>query len=491
MLIRIKEIQPRYIGDHFRCKNHPSKLFHPELSNIDCFRGAGTVKLTYWPTTGNETYPVCPFPHAQNHSPLLIQGIYLTLIVHILHPTLSYTFTSPSVYMIVETIWGWNDKCKSSAALGPTFTSQILGFDLTDVNTFYSDPAITERWQVRPLTLNDLAINCANATAGDPEATTIDPCNPRLQIPIALKRLGYPYWAHCGNVDNRFGLFDPPGAIPALDGDFVPVVSTTETSTPGSGGGPTPQPQVTPTTTQPTPTSTPSVPDPTPTPKSSVSSGDPGTPGISSTGNGGVEGVPTPTAKNDPSSTVSIISKLPNGSVTTVLATIPPSNDNNGNTNTNNNNNNPDQGAANTMLIPIATVNGQIISANPGASVIVIPNGSGGQTLSIGGAVATVGSAVVSFGSDGLVVQLPGGVVRTVSVPAAATGSEAAGETGGAGGGKGVGSENGGNGSTSTNESGTAPGPSGPVVLTSNAASWNSASMAGMLAVVGWVVLLL
>lgn len=70
------------------------------------------------------------------------------------------------------------------------------------------------------------------------------------------------------------------------------------------------------------------------------------------------------------------------------------------------------------------TVAGIPITASAGASTIVI----GGQTVTLGGAPITVANNnVVSLGASGLVVQMPGGGVSTIALPAGATISTSAG----------------------------------------------------------------
>jgi len=58
-------------------------------------------------------------------------------------------------------------------------------------------------------------------------------------MPFAIKQWGYPHWYACGNVGNKFGLLDPPYAIPPATG--LPDPGAGETTTPARppGGGPT------------------------------------------------------------------------------------------------------------------------------------------------------------------------------------------------------------------------------------------------------------
>ena len=72
---------------------------------------------------------------------------------------------------------------------------------------------------------------------------------------------------------------------------------------------------------------------------------------------------------------------------------------------------------------PIATIGGQVISAAPGASTILV----GGQTLTAGGVPVTLSGSnnVASLGPSGLVVQYPGGSVSSFARPTAAPSAEA------------------------------------------------------------------
>ena len=61
----------------------------------------------------------------------------------------------------------------------------------------------------------------------------------------------------------------------------------------------------------------------------------------------------------------------------------------------------------------VGIVDGYTISAVPGESAVVI----GGQTVTFGGSLITLADHdVVSLGPNGLVVQMPGGGVTTISV---------------------------------------------------------------------------
>ncbi|KAJ4240455.1 hypothetical protein NW757_012420 [Fusarium falciforme] len=142
------------------------------------------------------------------------------------------TFYSPSVYMIVNTLYGWNE----CGPLGPSTSRAIFGFDLDQVSTLvpYSNSEdTTARRSTRQLYLSDLGIDCDGNYNRSHLATQIAPvkdddtrCNPFLAVPIDAKRWGYPYWKHCGIKNNKFGLFDPPYAVKPLD-NLIPVTATT------------------------------------------------------------------------------------------------------------------------------------------------------------------------------------------------------------------------------------------------------------------------
>jgi hypothetical protein len=167
--------------------------------------------------------------------------------------------------MVVNTIYGWNP----CGPLGPTTSNAIFGFDITDVSTLvpYDDETATTRRATRQLYLSDLGANCpttqdsAAMTNTHPVKNADVRCNPNLIIPKQIKEIGLPYWNHCGNVGNKFGLFDPPYAMPTLDGLF-PVSTTASVAPPvapttSAATGPTAVPDI--------PTSTAAVPEPTAT----------------------------------------------------------------------------------------------------------------------------------------------------------------------------------------------------------------------------------
>ena len=139
--------------------------------------------------------------------------------------------------MVIDTLYG-NNPC---GPLGPTATSAIFAFDLTDVSTLvpYMDATATTRRSTRQLYLSDLGVDCSTSfdesslrSQTHPTKDVANRCNPSLVIPIEIKRYGYPYWKHCGNHGNKFGLFDPPYAISTVDGGLLGPSSPAPVSTP-------------------------------------------------------------------------------------------------------------------------------------------------------------------------------------------------------------------------------------------------------------------
>ncbi|KAJ5356780.1 hypothetical protein N7517_011389 [Penicillium concentricum] len=175
-----------------------------------CSMYAGMVDLVYWPTD-NQSYPSTFYDHKHD-----------------------YTYSSPSVYMVVSTLYGWNP----CGLLGPSTSREVFAFDLTEVSTLVPYTALdqTARRATRQLYLSDLGAHCSTdynktelATQTHPMKSDDTRCNPFLAVPVAVKRYGYPYWLHCGVSNNKFGLFDPPYAIPPVD-DLVPTKPPTTTT---------------------------------------------------------------------------------------------------------------------------------------------------------------------------------------------------------------------------------------------------------------------
>lgn len=145
--------------------------------------------------------------------------------------------------MVINTVYGWN-RC---GPLGPTSSNAVFAFDITDVFTLvpYTDMAATTRRSTRQLDLSDLGTHCTSAynissiqTLTHPLKNDADRCNPNMIIPHAIKLYGLPYWNHCGNVGNKFGLFDPPYAVPPLEGLLAPATPSANSEVPAGTHGP-------------------------------------------------------------------------------------------------------------------------------------------------------------------------------------------------------------------------------------------------------------
>ncbi|RFU28805.1 hypothetical protein B7463_g7552, partial [Scytalidium lignicola] len=190
-----------------------------EIQWTPCALFAGTIQMSFFPeNSGNITYPSTLW-----------------------NSDWGVTMTSPSIYMRVNTITGQND----CGQLGPTFKNAVVSMDLTEVSTLqpYADHTVTTRMgPPQPLLLRDLTSNCLStygsfSTDGaflntHPVFGNYNRCNPRFVFPIQFKRIGYPYWMHCGPLDYVYGIFDPPGAVPPVSNLLpttiaTPVVSTT------------------------------------------------------------------------------------------------------------------------------------------------------------------------------------------------------------------------------------------------------------------------
>ncbi|KAF8849930.1 hypothetical protein BDZ45DRAFT_752265 [Acephala macrosclerotiorum] len=111
---------------------------------------------------------------------------------------------------------------------------------LSDVSTLppFADAAATARDPARPFALSDLEKCPAYSvlstqgvlTESHPVSNVYNRCNPRMWVPMEFRRVGYPYWMHCGNRNYGVGVFDPPGAVPTADSLFVSTVPVQYTS---------------------------------------------------------------------------------------------------------------------------------------------------------------------------------------------------------------------------------------------------------------------
>jgi len=120
--------------------------------------------------------------------------------------------TSPSVYMVVNTMYGYN----TAGRAGPSGTSLVFPLDLNQVSTVDLVNSAT-----RQLTLNDLGTDCPQTLAPFATATPNGRCDPILVAPEPVKS-----WASPCNACGSFGLFDPPYAVSPLTGGLVPVTTT-------------------------------------------------------------------------------------------------------------------------------------------------------------------------------------------------------------------------------------------------------------------------
>ncbi|KAJ6086681.1 hypothetical protein N7467_005595 [Penicillium canescens] len=164
----------------------------PNPCPTTCSMSVGTVNLFYWPT--NQPHHVYPSTYVNSH--------------------LDYTFTSPSVYMIVDYLYGYN----TAGRAGPSGTSVVFPLDLDQVSTIDLTNSAT-----RQLTLNDLGTDCAQTEAPSVIATAAPNglCDPILVAPEPVKS-----WASPCNACGNFGMFDPPYAVAPLTGGLVPVTTT-------------------------------------------------------------------------------------------------------------------------------------------------------------------------------------------------------------------------------------------------------------------------
>ena len=177
--------------------------------------------------------------------------------------------TSPSVYLYVPTAVGTKS---GGQRAGPATSSWMIPQRLEEVST------IDGAGSTRQLTLADLRTDCPQSAEPSEIATMVNSaCDPILAAPKTVSR-----WAFPCNACGRFGLFDPPYAVPTLPGGLVPTTAppppppppVTVTAQPVPTSNPPPPPPVS-VTAQPVPTSSPLPPPPPPPP---VTSGTPTTP---------------------------------------------------------------------------------------------------------------------------------------------------------------------------------------------------------------------
>ena len=118
--------------------------------------------------------------------------------------------------MVVDTLAGYN----TAGRAGPSGTSVVFALDLTEVSTIQGSAT-------QQLTLGDLGTDCPKSE--NPSFIATAPpdgrCRPVLAAPPAVKS-----WVSPCNGCGNFGLFDPPYAVPTLEGGLVPAPETTATS---------------------------------------------------------------------------------------------------------------------------------------------------------------------------------------------------------------------------------------------------------------------
>ncbi|KAJ1323549.1 hypothetical protein MN608_10793 [Microdochium nivale] len=161
-----------------------------------CSISVETVNLYFWPTDRPYAYPTTWVDES-----------------------LDYTFTYPSVYMLIPTAVGTNT---AGEPFGPATSDWVLALDLSQVSTIVGD---TSTGATQQLTLADIGTDCPKSVAPGAIATMApDPrCNPVLAAPREVSS-----WAYPCNACGQFGLFDPPYAAPTLTGQLVEPTTTTD-----------------------------------------------------------------------------------------------------------------------------------------------------------------------------------------------------------------------------------------------------------------------
>ena len=155
-----------------------------------CAVSAATVNLLFWPTDRPYSYPATYYDTRWN-----------------------YTFTSPSVYMYVPTAKGTKP---GGEPYGPNTASWWLPLRLDEVSTIQGGTL------TKQLSLSDLRTDCPQTAEAGAIATMIDSaCDPILAAPRYVSS-----WAYPCNACSRFGLFDPPYAVPTVTGGLRPPTTT-------------------------------------------------------------------------------------------------------------------------------------------------------------------------------------------------------------------------------------------------------------------------
>ncbi|KAF4633867.1 hypothetical protein G7Y89_g4239 [Cudoniella acicularis] len=221
------------IDELLYCVSDLAWLRDPDLS-----KDVGMVQLVYFP------------PKEMNESLVEQHSQQVTIY----DSDYDYTFTSPSVYAVWETVKAWNSCDGKRSQLGPMLTSVIRAFDLTDISSMvpYHDSLTTmfpwedfiissgfdKRMDTKTpvqLTLSDLYYDCPSTvrnlfTSRGPNNMWTCPscspqdyrCNPYLKIPEFINEFGSPWWQFCHTLGTRLGMPDPPHALTYVS-ELVPL----------------------------------------------------------------------------------------------------------------------------------------------------------------------------------------------------------------------------------------------------------------------------
>ncbi|PQE21161.1 hypothetical protein CJF31_00010751 [Rutstroemia sp. NJR-2017a BVV2] len=351
--------------------------------------------LSYFPpASGNVTYPSTYYNEA-----------------------IGITMTSPSMYMVINTISVYND----CGQVGPTMKDIVIPLDPTDVSTIALYTATDQHVNTTPptmLTLTDIINGCSTLTMTAAStngaiindhamANEYNKCFPALAIPsLAIETLGLPYYRHCGADNARFGLYDPPGAVPPVNG-LLPTSTAKASTTSTAVAAQTPstnQPANT-AITKPEPTTT-AAKDPEKSSIANVVSESTSTFDVKQPATS-VNSVQDPTTASDPAQPATSVNNVQAPTTignsaqpaTSVVSVAQPSS------------------AEAIAPVPIATVGSEVISAVPGGSAVVI----GGQTASLQGQPITISSSVIQLTPSGLaIVNVDSGSSSIYTLPASA-----------------------------------------------------------------------
>jgi hypothetical protein len=308
------------------------------------------------------------------------------------------------MYMVINTISVYN----GCGQVGPTMKDIVISLDPTDVSTIALYTATDQQVNTTPptmLTLTDIINGCstltmtAASTSGaiindHAMANEYNKCFPALAIPsLAIETLGLPYYRHCGADNARFGLYDPPGAVPPVNG-LLPTSTAKSSATSTAVAAQTPstnQPANTAITKSEPATST-AAQDPVKSSIANVVSESSSTSGAKQPATS-VNNVQDPTTASDPAQPATSVNNVQ--APTTIGNSAQPATSVVGIAQS--------SSAEAIAPVPIATVGSEVISAVPGASAVVI----GGQTASLQGQPITISSSVIQLTPSGLAIVNP------------------------------------------------------------------------------------